>query len=254
MKPLFVIVVLLVLAPAVPVQMLAQQSKSEIEIRDLVEQTRQINLKGGPEAAAFFEKYLAVDVVRIPSNGAILQKADLVNAFKAGRIKVEKADWTVDQVSIRGKWAIVSGRDTSTWTLNRETLSGTNRWTRVLVKEGGVWKTVLFQSTRMPVSAVPLLAAASTIAHARSCGIHDAIVDWKSSEQGPTETEKVMTVLENNATNGFLYCNPDEGTEAYDWTNGRHGGLITNGNQSDNAGFKLHNLQVQLWGFLHNSD
>jgi rhamnogalacturonyl hydrolase YesR len=37
------------------------------------------------------------------------------------------------------------------WTLNGETLSGTNRWTRVFVKEGGIWTIVLAQSTRMPV-------------------------------------------------------------------------------------------------------
>ncbi len=151
MKPRLAIVTLVIIALAVPASMLAQQnSKAEKEIRALVEETRQANLKGGPDAVAFFEKYLADDVVRIPDNGALLHKADILNAFKTGGIKVEKADWTIDQVSIRGKWAMVTGRDTYTWTLFGETLSGTNRWTRVFVKEGGIWKNVLTQSTRMP--------------------------------------------------------------------------------------------------------
>jgi hypothetical protein len=150
MNPRFVIAMLLVLALAVPSTMLTQQqSKAEKEIRSVLEQLRLVNLKGGPEAVAFTEKYLADDIVRIPDNGVLLHKADLINAFKTGGIKVEKADWTIDQVSIRGKWAMVIGRDTYSWTLNGETMSGTNRWTRVFAKEGGIWKVVLAQSTKM---------------------------------------------------------------------------------------------------------
>jgi hypothetical protein len=151
MKRSLGIVTLVILALTVPASMLAQQnSKAVKEIRAAIEEIKQVNLKGGPEAVAFFEKHLADDLVRIPSNGALLNKADLLNGFKAGGIKVEKADWTVDQIRVYGKWAMVTGRDTSTWTLNGETLSGTNRWSRVLVKQDGIWKSVLFQSTRMP--------------------------------------------------------------------------------------------------------
>ena len=151
MKRSLGIVTLVILALTVPASMLAQQnSKAVKEIRAAIEEIKQVNLKGRPEAVAFFEKHLADDLVRIPSNGALLNKADLLNGFKAGGIKVEKADWTVDQIRVYGKWAMVTGRDTSTWTLNGETLSGTNRWSRVLVKQDGIWKSVLFQSTRMP--------------------------------------------------------------------------------------------------------
>ena len=67
MKPRFVIIMLLVLALAVPASMLAQQnSKDEQQIRALIEESRQANLKGGAEAIAFFQKSLPDDYVESP--------------------------------------------------------------------------------------------------------------------------------------------------------------------------------------------
>jgi hypothetical protein len=80
MKPRLVIVMLAVLALAVPVSMLAQQnSKAEKEVRAVVEELREANLKSGAEAAAIFDKYMADDGVRIPATGAIYTKADVLN-------------------------------------------------------------------------------------------------------------------------------------------------------------------------------
>jgi len=59
MKRSLAIATLVILALAVPATLLAQQnSKAEKEVRALIEQSRQVNLKGGSEAAAFAEKYL----------------------------------------------------------------------------------------------------------------------------------------------------------------------------------------------------
>jgi hypothetical protein len=60
------------------------------------------------------------------------------------------------------------------------------------------------------VCAFLVLVAASSFAHAGSCGIHQTIADWKNSDQGPAEIEKVMTVFEKNGTNGFYNCDPGE--------------------------------------------
>ena len=151
MKPRFVIAILLVLALAVPASMLAQQnSKAEKEIRALIEETRLVNLKGGPEAVALTDKHAADDVVRIPPNGAFLTKADIINGFKSGGLKVEKWDIKIDQIRVYGEWAIVTGTDTSTWTLNGEGINAATRWSRVLRKEDGIWKTMLYQNTKLP--------------------------------------------------------------------------------------------------------
>ena len=152
MKLRFVIVTFLVIALAVPATMMAQQnSKDEQQIRTLIEESRQANLKGGAEAIAFFQKSLPDDYVRIPSNGVILSKSQILDSFKTGDMKVDKAEWYVDKVRIYGNWALVTGTDVSSWTLNGQLLQGTNRWSRLFVKRNGVWMPLLFQSTRMPV-------------------------------------------------------------------------------------------------------
>jgi hypothetical protein len=57
MKPRIMIAVLLVVALAVPASMLAQgSSKAEQEVRTVLDQSDQANLKGGAEAAATFDK------------------------------------------------------------------------------------------------------------------------------------------------------------------------------------------------------
>jgi hypothetical protein len=151
MKPRFVLMALVILALAIPALMLAQQnSKAEKEIRAKIEENRQHNLKGGPEAVAYVEKNTANDVVRIPPNGALLTKADIINGFKSGGLKVEKWDITIDQIRVYGKWAIVTGTDTSTWTLNGELINAATRWSRVLRKEDGIWKGMLYQNTKLP--------------------------------------------------------------------------------------------------------
>jgi ABC-type sugar transport system substrate-binding protein len=79
MKPRLVIVMLLVLALAVPASMLAQQnSKAEKEVQAVVDKLQQANLKGGDEAIAVFYKYYTDDFVRIMPSGATFTKADLL--------------------------------------------------------------------------------------------------------------------------------------------------------------------------------
>jgi hypothetical protein len=56
MKPRFAIAMLLVLALAIPATMLAQQSKAEKEVRAVIDELTQANLKGDAEAAAIFDK------------------------------------------------------------------------------------------------------------------------------------------------------------------------------------------------------
>jgi hypothetical protein len=147
MKPRFVIAVLLVLALAIPATMLAQQSKAEKEVRAVVDELNQANLKGGDEAASVMDKYLANDVVRIPSNGSIFTKSDMVDGFKTGKIKVSKMEPSDVKVYIYGNTAVVTGIFTSVSTVVNASYNNTNRWTRVLVKRHGSWKTVLYQNT-----------------------------------------------------------------------------------------------------------
>ena len=148
MKPSFVFTMLLVLALSVPASMLAQQnSKAEKEIRAIIDELTAANLKGGPEVVPIFDKYLADDFVRIPPSGAIYTKADMLDGWKTGKIKVQSAELSDLKIRVYGNTAVVTAISTAKSNVLGEAMSGQRRYTRVLVKRGGTWKCVLYQNT-----------------------------------------------------------------------------------------------------------
>ena len=142
------IVRLVILALTVPPSMLAQQnSKAEKEVRAVLDELTQANLKGGAEAATIMDKYLADDMVRIPSNGSIFTKADMVDGFKTGKIKVEQMDLSDVKIHMYGNTAVVTGVISAKSTVIDASYNNKNRFSRVFVKRGGVWQSVLYQNT-----------------------------------------------------------------------------------------------------------
>ena len=147
MKRSLAIGALVILALAVPVSMLAQQSKAEKEIRAIIDELTTANLKGGPEVVPIFDKYLADDFVRIPPSGAIYTKADMLDGWKTGKIKVQSAELSDLKIRVYGNTAVVTAISTAKSNVLGEAMSGQSRYTRVLVKRGGTWKCVLYQNT-----------------------------------------------------------------------------------------------------------
>src|ERR1035441_8858752 len=100
MKPRLAIVTLVVLALAVPASMLAQQnSKAEKEVRAVLDELTQANLKGGAEAASIFDKYYEDNFVRILSDGKVRTKADTLDGFRSESVKFES--FSISDVKIR---------------------------------------------------------------------------------------------------------------------------------------------------------
>lgn len=149
MKPRFVIVVFLILVVAAPTQMLAQASKAEKEVRAVIDQLQKANLKGGAEVVPIFDKNYTEDFVRIPSSGAIYTKAEILDGFRTGKIKVESSELSDLKIHIYGNTAVATGILRSKATVIDAAVTGRNRWTRVFVKRGGSWKCVLYQNTRI---------------------------------------------------------------------------------------------------------
>ena len=153
MKPRFVIVMLVVLALAVPALMLAQDSKGEKEKQVLaaVEELRQANLKGGAEAATMLDKLLADDFMLITAPGKVFTKAETQNAWKTGAQHSTAYDLSDIKIRIYGRTAVVTGllKSTSAGLLARSNTlqAGQVRWTRVFAERGGMWKCVLYQLT-----------------------------------------------------------------------------------------------------------
>ena len=150
MKPLFVIVMLVILAMAVPATMLAQQSKAEQEVRAAIEESRQAQLKGGAEGAAILEKSFADDYTRIFTDGRIFNKKQTLDNFRAGKIKYESFEISDLRIRIYGNTAVSSAFAKTTGTTYGVATSPTGvRQTQVLVKRNGKWQAVLAQTTRI---------------------------------------------------------------------------------------------------------
>jgi hypothetical protein len=153
MKPRFVIVMLLVLALAVPASMLAQQSSKaakEKEVRAVFDEMQKGVLKGGVEAAATLDKYSADDFMLIQGNGAVLTKAETSDGYRSGKSGYQKMDLSDVKVRIYGNTAVVTGIVTYIGELAGLKNTGIPaRFTRVFVKWNGAWKQVLNQNTRI---------------------------------------------------------------------------------------------------------
>jgi len=151
MKPRFVIAMLVVLAVAVPASMLAQQnSKAEKEVRAVLDEIQKAVLKGGVEAAAFFDKYNADDFTLIGPNGAVQTKAENLEGFRSGKTGYQKMDFSDVKVRIYGNTAVVTGIVKFIGEQAGVKYTGNQyRFTRVFVRQGGIWKHVLIQNTRI---------------------------------------------------------------------------------------------------------
>lgn len=82
-------------------------------------------------------------------NGRITTKKDLMDQLKSGAIKVSSQSISDVQVNMYGNTAVETGKVTSKATREGKDSSGTFRFTRVWVNQGGNWKTVAFQETRI---------------------------------------------------------------------------------------------------------
>lgn len=143
---------LLVFALAVPVLTLAQQqSKAEKEVLAVVEEIRQAYFKGGSEILAILDKYIADDYVRISGRGELNSKADIQNGWKSGALKIESFEFSDLKAHTYGKTVvIVEGIETGKGTYLGRPWAGANRFSRVFVKQGGIWKNVQYQDTPIP--------------------------------------------------------------------------------------------------------
>ena len=117
---------------------------AEQEIRSLQEESRKAALKGD---VSFLEKYLADDYVGIDGKGALVTKAQAIQALKSGALKYESIDVRDSKIRTYGNTAIVDSLASLKVVNNGKPISGDFRATFVWVKQKGNWKRVSFQST-----------------------------------------------------------------------------------------------------------
>ena len=100
--------------------------------------------------AAFFEKNLADNYVRIDAHGEIRNKAETIDRYKSGLRKLEALDLRNREVRMFGNIAIVTREDNAKGRVGSNEFSGTYRKTVVYVKgKNGQWLNINFQSTKV---------------------------------------------------------------------------------------------------------
>jgi ketosteroid isomerase-like protein len=98
---------------------------------------------------ASVEKGTADDYTFVNIYGQVIGKAQLLNALKAGDIKLTTDEISDMKVRVYGNTAVITGKANVKGTTGGKDTSGENMFTRVLVKKGGTWQTVALQHTRM---------------------------------------------------------------------------------------------------------
>jgi len=146
MKRLFAIVTVVVLAWAASSLMLAQGRNAEQQIRAVFDQINDALLKGD---AAAWGKLAADDFTGIGADGKVLNKAEVMDGHRTGKIKYESIDTSDIKIRVYGDTAVLT--DTSSIKARRGDLdmSGQYRNVRVFVKRSGKWQQVLAQRTKI---------------------------------------------------------------------------------------------------------
>lgn len=91
----------------------------------------------------------ADDYVFTDPTGRISHKAELLDSFKRGVIKIRSQEICDVHVNVYGEVAVEIGKLVSLPTRDGKDSSGVFRFTRVWVKRNNRWQTTAFQETRI---------------------------------------------------------------------------------------------------------
>jgi ketosteroid isomerase-like protein len=91
----------------------------------------------------------ADDYVFTGPTGRVSHKAELLDSFRHGVIKIRSQEISDVQVTVYGDVAVEIGKLVSQATRDGKDSSGTFRFTRIWVNRNSRWQTVAFQETRL---------------------------------------------------------------------------------------------------------
>lgn len=98
---------------------------------------------------ALLEKQTSDDYTLINMNGQMATKKQMLDAFKSGQSKLSMNDLSDMKVRVYGDTAVVTGKSTVKGMMAGKDASGQVMFTRVYVKKGGHWQSVVLQQTRV---------------------------------------------------------------------------------------------------------
>jgi ketosteroid isomerase-like protein len=102
-------------------------------------------VKGDMDAV---DKSTADTYVFTDGNGRVTSKSELMDQLKSGALKVASQTISDVKVNMYGNTAVETGKLVGKTMRDGKDQSGTYRFTRVWVNQGGTWKTVALQETK----------------------------------------------------------------------------------------------------------
>jgi ketosteroid isomerase-like protein len=124
----------------------ARAQSVEDQLKKLEQERAEAVIKGNTDLVA---KQTSDDYMYINVNGAIADKAQMLDQIKSGKIKLESDELSDLKVRMYGNTAVMTGKSAVKGVVGGKDTSGTIAFTRVWVKKGGKWQTVAFQQTKV---------------------------------------------------------------------------------------------------------
>jgi ketosteroid isomerase-like protein len=140
-RMLLVATILSVTAPA-----MGQATDAEKELARLSQQVYEAYVQAD---TSFLDGAFADDWTLITSSGDTRDKALHLKELKDGIVKFEAVDQSDVKVRVYGDAAIVTGRVQSKVKFQGQEVGGPTRYTQVFVRQGGKWRCVATQVTRI---------------------------------------------------------------------------------------------------------
>lgn len=124
----------------------ASTENVEQTIRQLVNERDQAIQRGDMAA---IDRLYADDYITTNASGLVRTKAQVIEEFKSGGLKIESI--TSDEINVRanGDTAIVTGRMTTKGQDRGRDISGQNRFTQVYQRRNGRWQIAAFHYSRL---------------------------------------------------------------------------------------------------------
>lgn len=122
----------------------------EQQITSWMEQSRNAALKGD---TSWLQQHAADNYVSVNAMGERLSKSEAISQMKSGTLKLESIDVIDRDARVYGDTAVYQGHARLKGTYNGHDMSGEYRATWVWAKQGGTWKLVSHQNTRVGQAA-----------------------------------------------------------------------------------------------------
>ena len=124
----------------------AQSGNAEQEVRSVLKQMIDADLKGDADA---LDRTTTDDYTITRDNGVVRSKAETLQGIKDGTTKFDSFEASDIRVRIYGATAVVTFHEDIKGSRVGKDMSGQFREVRVFVKDGGKWRAVMAQRTRI---------------------------------------------------------------------------------------------------------